>query len=639
MSLERFLIERALLFRVPGIRKINSVEEAPATVTVYVGDAGGEAPTELLAAAKEVVEKHRPITVLVHIEPYAGGPGDAVPPYELSTELKRACVFVPPAKADLEMLLKTCVPGCVHAEAVTVAGGVVDVYLGDEGGRASWAMVEEAKKLLKEIFPSGVTYKVYDFQSRRRKFAPVSLLQAGTRRLDPALYQDKKLYSLAKEDEERFRDHLGALICGAIDHREIIRHKLPKGAAVYSGPGMLEDDLEVLLTLFPHVYLAVPQDDALGSGSKTGKWRLEPNLLLELARTGRVTPVFRAPLHRYDSRTVLSLLEDPELRVILPRQLDGLTVLTMARQFPFWRQFREDPQSAAQVYQAVHSVAGSASAVPGADEKLAKHFFRVLANTVETHIMVAERGEQWFMDRGHIAAGNLTAGGIIQSLLDLYSLNNHKQKEIRDTVFIEAHVYSMEMVLARALGAVYAPAAVLNEPIFNMVAHLQAGPQGVVFPPGVNELGTILKGLCIMRPRHVPLREYLEVISSSEAERLRQIVTEIINRTGGNPEQLQAELEKFNQEVARWRKSPFHWVQEQVDLLGLGLDLAFLPAGVSIPGLSSIVGLVVKALLGDFLKNSRLLGNLEDRVFGLIGGVSPAAVRISRIRRKIGRKY
>ncbi|NSW84048.1 MAG: hypothetical protein HPY90_12385, partial [Syntrophothermus sp.] len=139
-----------------------------------------------------------------------------------------------------------------------------------------------------------------------------------------------------------------------------------------------------------------------------------------------------------------------------------------------------------------------------------------------------------------------------------------------------------------------------------------------------------------MRPRHVPLREYLEVISSSEAERLRQIVTEIINRTGGNPEQLQAELEKFNQEVARWRKSLFHWVQEQVDLLGLGLDLAFLPAGVSIPGLNSIVGLVVKALLGgDFLKNSRLLGNLEDRVFGFIGGVSPAAVRISRIRRKI----
>ncbi|MDH7579045.1 MAG: hypothetical protein QHH75_14810 [Bacillota bacterium] len=97
-----------------------------------------------------------------------------------------------------------------------------------------------------------------------------------------------------------------------------------------------------------------------------------------------------------------------------------------------------------------------------------------------------------------------------------------------------------------------------------------------MFPPGVKELGTILKGFCIARPRHVPLREYLEVISASEAERLRQIVTEIINRTGGNPEQLQAELEKFNQEVARWRKLPFHWVQEQVDLLGLGLDLAFL---------------------------------------------------------------
>lgn len=151
-----------------------------------------------------------------------------------------------------------------------------------------------------------------------------------------------------------------------------------------------------------------------------GVRRPELNPLLELARAGRVVPVFRAPLYQYDPATVLPFLEDPELPAILPRQLDGLVVLTMARQFPFWRCFREDPQIAAKLYQEVRSAAAGLEGVPAADEKLVKGFFRVLVDTVDMHIMVAERGEQWFADSRFAVAGHLTAGGKIWSLLNAY---------------------------------------------------------------------------------------------------------------------------------------------------------------------------------------------------------------------------
>lgn len=227
MSLERFLIERALLFRVPGIRKINSVEEAPGVVTVFVGDADGNASEELLAAAKKVMEEYRPLTTQVEVQPYSAGPGDGLPPCDLSRELKKACVFVPPTKADLELLLKTCIPGCMQAEATTVAGGVIEVCVGDENGRASEEMLAKTGQLLKEIFPPGVTYQVGGFSARSCKGLPG--IASPSRRLDPALSRDKKFYGVAKEDEERFLDNLPALVCGAVNYQEIAGFELPRG--------------------------------------------------------------------------------------------------------------------------------------------------------------------------------------------------------------------------------------------------------------------------------------------------------------------------------------------------------------------------------------------------------------------------
>ena len=79
-----------------------------------------------------------------------------------------------------------------------------------------------------------------------------------------------------------------------------------------------------------------------------------------------------------------------------------------------------------------------------------------LKQVFENHLLVAERGEQWFLDVGRLAAGILTPAGRIADFID--ELAGLLIKRRFDTVKIEASSYAMNMTAARALGAVYSPA-------------------------------------------------------------------------------------------------------------------------------------------------------------------------------------
>ncbi|NLI13118.1 MAG: hypothetical protein GX425_10955 [Peptococcaceae bacterium] len=636
MSLNRFMMERTLRFRVPGIKKINSIEDR-FKITVYVGDETGAATGSLLALAQETAEKSRPLGSMVEIMSYNEGPGDSVLPYELSEELKKAHVFNPTNKTDLLIILKNCIPGCINVDTETVAGGVIDIFLGDEEGQVSQEMIKNAKMLLQEIFDSSVQCNIYDFNrspaAKMPNKRPVHLIENS--RFDPALFQDRSLQVLAREDEEHFSDILSNLINGSGKERDVLKFRLPKGGAVYTDLQITEERLKLLLTLYSRVYLPIRQDGKAFLNSPVVQ-TISTDTLLSLSRMGRIIPVFHAPLHQYDVKTVLSFMEDPNIKVILPRQLDGLTVLTLAKQFPFWKKFREDPQTAAEVHHIIQNVAQDLKKL-GPVGELQGH---VLTETFNMHLTVAEMGEQWFLDKGHIAAGNLTAGGTINSLINysrIISSRSADQKAILDTVNIEAHVYSMNMAMARAFGAVYDATHVLNHMVLDLVARLQTGTKTDLLTPSINEMEAILKGCSIVCPEQVSLTDYLEVIHSSEAERLRGIITDVITDAQGSPEKLIEEIERFNQEVVKWRKSKVQWVSNTIDFLGIGLDCALFPTGVSVPGVTSLLGLILKPLLGKLDKTS--LGKLEDRIFAAIGGVSPAAVRISKIRKKIGSKF
>ncbi|MGB9662850.1 MAG: hypothetical protein ACPL5F_12705 [Moorellaceae bacterium] len=215
------------------------------------------------------------------------------------------------------------------------------------------------------------------------------------------------------------------------------------------------------------------------------------------------------------------------------------------------------------------------------------------------------------------------------------------------TVKIEASSYAINMTAARALGAVYSPAHVVNENILDMVAHLQSGPRRRVSAVSVDQLDEVIKGLHLVRPGHVPLEEYFEVIDSSEAERVRRIVFDIIYRAQGDPQRAREEIERLNSEVLKWRKSRLARAEEpmveiKIDLVGLLLEKALAPVGVFGEPVLSIFGMAVNALFGNRIKEaceSTFFADLEDRAFSVLGGVSPAAVRLSKIRRKIGSEY
>lgn len=642
--LERYYLERSLLFRVPGIAKINSVAGEPYSITVYIGDENGEILPEVLEIAEGVVEKIRPVTSLVAVKPYKDGPGDAVPPAALPEEIKRAAVFTPPTKLDLEYLLKMAVKGCIFAEAVTVRGGEIAIYIGGEDGSASPEMLEKAEQLLKLIYGNAVKYELYEYRKYPEPAGSNRTINVMLRdsRFDPQRYGDSRLLKMAREDEERYCDLLPKLIDGEADPQKELDCRFAKKGAALVDLGASEGDLEALLTIFSSVYLYIPQDGKRFSGSRaaTLPFSIKDKTFIRLVNAGRIIPVFHAPLHQYSPNTVIELVEASKGRAVLPRQLDGLTVLTMARQFPFWKTIRRNPGAAAEIYHLLKSHLRNFDR-EGDLEALA---LRTLKQAFEDHLLVAERGEQWFLDVGRLAAGILTPGGRIADFLN--ELAGAVDKKVLDTVKIEASSYAMNMTAARALGAVYSPACMVNENILDMVAHLQSGPRRQVSAVSVEQLDEVIKGLHLVRPGHVPLEEYFEVIDSSEAERVRRIFFDVIYRAQGDPQKVKEEVDRLNREVLKWRRSIIGKAADRVidviDIVGLVLDKGPIPLGAFGKPVLSFFGMAIKALFGDKIKeavDAAVFAALEGRVFAALGGVSPAAVRISKVRSKIGSKY
>jgi hypothetical protein len=622
MSLYRYQIERAVFFRVPGIKKINSIESGLGRITLFIGDENGNATKEIIDLARQVVEKNRPLGIQVIIEPFCNSPFLNKGLYELPEHIKRAHIFSA-THSDIEFLVKSCIPNCVYFDSITVSGGVIDVYIADKNFEADNEMIEKAKSVLKELFPSDISISVYKFEEkmldsieeRRKNF----FIQ--TSRFDVLDYEDDHIKDVAKRDEERFGDTLGKLINGEIKYTSIIDNRLPKGGTIYVDPFITEQQLSILLTLYSKVFYPILPDK---NNSYKTLSSLPIDLILALARKGKLIPIFRNPLHKYKPSTVRKFLEDKNINVILPRQLDGLTILTLANQFPFWKTFRENPQVAAEVSYNVSLI----------NKKLLEKnptqtlLVNALTETTDIHIQVAESGEAWFMDKGHIAAGSITAGGAVQSLISY--LRDKLSSEVSDTIFIESHMYSTQLSIARALGAVFYPSIVRNEKILNLVSHLHAGPDTNFLVPKIDEMGVVLKNLKIICPENVSILDYIDVLNDFEVKKLRNIITEMVNQSSGSHEKLLEQVEVVNNEIRKWNKSRGRFIQENLDILGLGLEIALLPTGLTAPPLTtSFVGIILKALLGERIED------IEDRIYAKIGGVSPAALRIQRIRSNI----
>lgn len=627
MSLDRYKIERAVIFRVPGIVKITSTESGLGTITLFVGNEEGQASVEMLDLTKQIIEKNRPLGTRVLVEPFSKSFFQNKGLYELSNEIKNAHISSL-THSDIEFLVKSCVPNIVYFDSQTVKGGVINVFVADVNLKADEQMLDRVQKILNDVFHTDVTISVCKFDNEmldahKKKRTNVTL---QTNRFNSLDYEDDQIRSIAKIDEERFSDQLGKIINGEIKYKSIIDNKLSKKGTVFVDSFVSEQQLTTLLTLYSKVYYPILQDT---DGYKQDYGGIPTDVIIELARRGRLIPIFKAPLHHYKSSTVRMFLEDSNIDTILPRQLDGLTILTLAKQFPFWKIFRDNPQVAAEISHNVNLMNNNLLEIAPNEYLLTNS----LKETTETHIQVADSGEAWFMEKGHIAAGNITAGGVIESLVTY--LGDKLPKKISDTILIESHVYSMQLSIARALGAVFYPSMVHNEQILNLVSRLHAGPESNLLVPKINDMGNVLSNLKIIRPENVSIFDYLETLNDYEVKKLRQLISRFINNSEGTEEELIQQIEKVNNEVRKWHKSKGKFISENVDVLGLGLELALLPTGGVVPPLAtSFVGLMLKAMIGDKISRSPL-GSIEDQIYSKIGGVSPASLRIQRIRSNI----
>lgn len=108
MSLDRYRMERTVLFRVRGISKINSVESGTGTITLYIGDNEGEVSREIIELAEEVVEENSPIGTRVLVEPFKKTPNPEKGLYELPADIRKSHI-ISLTRSDIEILVKCCV--------------------------------------------------------------------------------------------------------------------------------------------------------------------------------------------------------------------------------------------------------------------------------------------------------------------------------------------------------------------------------------------------------------------------------------------------------------------------------------------------------------------------------------------------
>ncbi|NGP46875.1 hypothetical protein G4V62_18730 [Bacillaceae bacterium SIJ1] len=159
MSLDRYRIERAVLFRVRGIEKINSIESGVGTISLFVGNKEGQATEEMIDLTKQIVEKNRPIGTRVLVEPFSKSPFQNKGLYELPNEIRNAHISSL-THSDIEFLVKNCVPNVVYFDSKTVKGGVIDVFVADINLEADVQMLDKTQKVLNDVFHSDVTISV-----------------------------------------------------------------------------------------------------------------------------------------------------------------------------------------------------------------------------------------------------------------------------------------------------------------------------------------------------------------------------------------------------------------------------------------------------------------------------------------------
>lgn len=627
------LLRRVLRRDVAGLDAIIVTVEAPWVLKAYVRPKEGHAYETVRADTERVLNREIHVGCVFHVYPLDDDLL-AQPPPAVSAKLEIA------ALANDQMQQWQYLAGLVRAvpklaRLVTTRrkqGGSV-LYVADYNNKCEPDFLAEVRQAVHAVSFAGASIQVEPLNPTDIRN---DLDNAGF--LMPR--RDRRLVDTTESDDDRFVTRVRRLVDN--DSSDSVRHVDDfLGTKLFSTQSFGQPlPLHCLLAYYDRVYVKMPfgpkphehteKDDQYFQR----EFGIQAADFLEFCKAGRVIPVFNANLGHYPASVANIWLERLDLPFLTPRDLDYLAARFIWRTNAALRTLRRDRASLRALAQAYQKLSEPGTAPQNVVRQIA------------WLLHAADAFEGLIFHRGTAALGNISTAAPIAFAID-HVADSLPSKDTSFTLSLEGFGAVHDILLAQAFDASLNEAMLLNDQILTMVVGLLRSSSSA----DVNDHSAIVRSLHRLIPAmdlhfasDIPAREYLDLFDQAETRRVRSLVARFLSSTGTSPrpsdDELREGVQQLNNAVDRIRRNAVEVAV--VDIVG---DLATAgSAAVSNKLLGSALGTAkqswMKAAMnriGDALVEDSFLGGKLDSIRDALNGVPAGAIRIYKLRRKMGR--
>ena len=449
------------------------------------------------------------------------------------------------------------------------------------------------------------------------------------------------LSKLAEEDDDTFATRIRRLVNGDSDPVRLLDEHV--GARILTTPALQPPlALSCLLPLYDRVFLQMPlwkhSEDSDYFEHHFGTTRDD---FLVYCQSGRVVPIFKFSLGLYPPDVVAPWLDSYSLPYLSPRTFDYIALRHIWQSSPHLRLIRADPELAAVLSASLQGTMHKGASTP---EGRATH------EVLTWLLQGAELFEGLAWHRGHTLLANLSSGGPLAHLIGA-SPGLFKDQRDADMAAIETFGGVASLACAQAFDASLSEGMVASDAILQLILPFFRDEREAHSPTGTAKLATLVGSLDLSYSARIPAKEYLNVLDAAETRRIREIVHQLLGDGSDKDRtlELRDRVQVLNDQVAKIERRALETGTVDVvgDLAKVGTTVATGVAPASSPatlGLKMAAELLQVPLLKQLggkafeaLVEDTRAGDVLDKVRGGLNGVSPAAIRLYRLRKKLGR--
>ncbi|HEX2870837.1 MAG TPA: hypothetical protein VHP33_06260 [Polyangiaceae bacterium] len=617
-------LKRLLLRHVPGIASADIATVAPFRFEARLTALPGVEFEDVKAHANELLDRFRVAGVGATI---MEGPGDSTIRSDVPPRLALAAHLAGQTVSQLKKTLVAVVPALgrlVVVETKDPEPRGVRFEVGHEDGSCSAKLLGDVRAALLAVGYAGLPFDV-------AAIAPSNSLNQLKNSGFTVPRREPRIVRATEEDEDIYATRIQALVTGKVERFSPVDDFA--GTAVFSTPSLKSSlvPIHCILPLYDRIYVEMLGSDKEPETYFERHFGMSREDFLEFTRLGRIMPVFKFNLGRYPREVIDPWLDRPDLPFISPRQLDFVALRHGWTSSPVLALLRNDREAARELLRV--SIELNDRFAQSGPEAMAREIFAFLTQAAESFEGLA-------FHRGHIALGDLSPGAAAVQAFAAKAAS-FESKAIAQTVELDAHVASKDIALAQAFNASLNEGMMFNLPVLNAVLPFFRSAPPVIGQSAVDSLAQLVDVLELSYNRSVPAAEYAEVFDQAETKRIWAITAELLQGSGDSilRQELREKVLRLNGEVGRLRQKALEVGEvDVVGDLGKAGGLA-LGSGAIVNAVTTVLGLglakrIAANAFEEYVEGSEL-GTKLDKIRGAVNRVSPAAIRIYRVRSKL----